>query len=479
MDQKRIYLSAGIAAFIVLIIYIWFISIGPWRIRGYTSDYYSQMASAFQHGQLALEAKPAPALLALPNPYDPKARKNIPLLGDASLYKGKYYLYFGPLPSLPLALIADIFPIHAGDQIFVYVFLVGLFFLQSLFFITLFRQYFSSLPFWIVPSGILLLGVAGPYTRMLAHPFIHEAAISGGQVFSTAGLYFAFLALQNKPINNRKLFIASVFWACSLATRITQLLPISALVVVTLLFIMNEHRKAKLSWNFASSTLALTAPLLFTGLLLGWYNWARFDSISEFGLYYQLAAFNLQANYSALFSRVYVVQNIYNYFLNPFELRGSFPFVFPLPGSEKSILAAHELPRLYAVEGKFPGLLISTPLLIFSVLPLLLLTIKFIRSFGDTEIRSDLYNHFDWTVVSLSASFVAGSIPTLLLFYVGFRYETEFVSSLMLLGMIGFCQGYMLFRNAMVRKFYTVIGASLMVFSCAVNIALALSGIRG
>jgi hypothetical protein len=242
---------------------------------------------------------------------------------------------------------------------------------------------------------------------------------------------------------------------------------------------MNENRKANTGWQFMNPTIALTAPLLTTGLLLAWYNWARFDSIFEFGLYYQLAAFNLQANYSALFSRVYVVQNIYNYFFNPFALRESFPFAYPLPGSEKSILASHELPKLYAVEGKFPGLLNSTPFLVFAILALLLLLVKFLSSLRNKETRSDLYNHFDWTVVSLVASFVAGSLPTLLLFYVGFRYETEFLTGILMLGLVGFCQGLMLLKNIVSRKVIAGIGSILIVFSILVNIALAFSGVAG
>jgi hypothetical protein len=312
---------------------------------------------------------------------------------------------------------------------------------------------------------------------MLAHPFIHEAAISGGQFFSTAGLFCAYLALRDSPIDDRKLLLAGILWSCSIATRITQLVPIGAMALVVWLFIMNENRKAGSGVKFLKSILALTAPLLVASFLLAWYNWARFDSIFEFGLYYQLAAFNLQANYSALFSRVYVVQNIYNYFFNPFELRGSFPFAYPLPGSEKSILASHELPKLYAVEGKFPGLLNSTPLLIFAVIPLLILTVRFLSGFRVKEKRSDFFNHFDCTVVSLFAAFLAGAIPTLLLFYVGFRYETEFITGLLMLGLIGLCQAFSNFPKPSGQKLVTFLGASLLTFSVLANIALALTGV--
>jgi hypothetical protein len=479
VEKNRNYLPTGIAGLLVLFTYVWFIGVGPWRARGYTSDYYSQLSTSFQRGQLSLETKPDPALLSLPDPYDLKARKGIPVVGDASLYKGKYYLYFGPLPSLVLAGINSILPLKPGDQFFVYLFIVGIFCVQSLLFIAIFRYFFAGLPNWIIPLGILVLGLTGPFTRMLTHPFIHEAAISAGQFFFLAGYYFAFLALKEKPISNRKLLLASIFWACSVATRITQLVPISFMVVITWLFIFSESRKEKLDWKFGSATLILVSPLLLCGAILAWYNWARFDSIFEFGFYYQLAGFNLQANYPSLFSRVYIIQNIYTYFMNPFEVRSSFPFAYPLAGSEEPIFSFYELPRIYAVEGKFAGLLYSTPFLIFSILPALMLVIRFIRAIGRRDKKKNQYNFYDWTIISLIGSFVAGSIPTLLIFYVGFRYETEFITSLSMLGLIGFCQGYLLLKTTTARKLIAISGMGLAAFSVLASIALAFTGRSG
>lgn len=471
------YLSAGIVGLIVLILYGWFISIGPWHARGYTSNYYWQMASAFQHGQLELETKPDPALLALPNLYDPKARKDIPLLGDASVYNGKYYLYFGPLPSLLLLPVTALFRVQPGDQVFAYIFILGIFFVQSLLFIEIFQHYFAGCTNWIVPLGISFLGLTGPFTRMLTHPFIHEASISGGQFFSTAGLYAAFRALHDEPIDNRKLLLAGVLWAFSIATKITQLIPISCMVVLTIIFILYENKSTGLSWRFLRPTMLLIAPLLLTGILLAWYNWARFDSMFEFGLYYQLAAFNLQANYDALFSRVYVIQNIYNYFFNPFEWKGTFPFAAPLAGSEKPIFLSPELPKLYAVEGRFAGLIPSTPTLIFAVVPLFLLIAAFIRLSKENTTKSS--GRWNWSVASLLASFVAGSIPTLLIFYVGFRYKTEFITGLTMLALIGLCQSYMFLNKEASKNAFTFIGAGSVLYSVFINVVLAFSGIYG
>lgn len=477
MNQKRIYISAGIAGIFVLLLFSWFIHIGPWRARGYTSDYYAQQASAFRHGQVALETKPDPALLALPNIYDPKARKNIPLLGDASVYEGKYYLYFGPLPSILLALITLLFPIQLGDQIFVYIFTIGLFLFQSLLFIEIVCRYFRNLPDWLIPLGVMFLGVVGPFLRMLAHPLIHEAAISGGQLFATMGMYLAFMALKDHSISSRKLFLAGCFWAFAIATRATQLIPIGLMTGVTLFFLLYKSRN-EMDGSFGFATLSFLSPLVIGGLLLAWYNWIRFDSIFEFGLYYQLAAFDLQQNYSILFSRIYLIQNIFNYFINPFEVRSVFPFLFPAAGRETPVFLSPELPKLYIVEeAKFPGLLSSTPFLIFAILPILFLagrTFHKVRSNNETENR---FSHFDWNVLNLTASWIGGSIPILLLFYAGIRYETEFVTSLGMLAFIGFCQIYQIPGRSSLRRALTIFSLTILVFSIIANVVLAYTGL--
>ena len=477
VENKKHTLLAGSSILFVLIVYVWFISLGPWRSRGHTSDYYSQLASAFLHGQLALEQKPDPALLALPNPYDHKARKNVPVLGDASLYKGKYYLYFGPLPGLALAVVYTLLPVKTGDEYFLYLFLFGLFLVQCLLFRQILRRFFSGLPRWILPLGILILGLTGPYLKMLTHPFIHEAAIAGGQLLFTAGFYAAFLALQDEAIHKGKLFLAGLLWAFSIATRSTQLVPVGVLTALTCLYIFLRCQKANHKREFGRLFVTLTGPLAVCGLFLAWYNWARFDSVFEFGLYYQLAAFNLQANYSILFSRMYLLQNLYNYFLNPFGMNSNFPFVQPLAGTEKPVLASFELPNLYAVEGKFPGALFSTPFLLFAILPPLVFVITFIKKLRNRESRGDLFSFFDWTVLGLLAASIAGAMPTLLLFYVGFRYETEFIASLTLLALIGFCQGYQLLRNASAQRIYLIAGAALGLLSVFLNLALAYNGV--
>src|SRR5829696_3147634 len=69
----------------------------------HVGSYYDWLARGFLQGQLHLPLAPSPELLALPDPYDPRQNANY-RLHDVSLYNGRYYLYWGPLPALPRAL---------------------------------------------------------------------------------------------------------------------------------------------------------------------------------------------------------------------------------------------------------------------------------------------------------------------------------------------------------------------------------------
>jgi hypothetical protein len=147
-----------------------------------------------------------------------------------------------------------------------------------------------------------------------------------------------------------------------------------------------------------------------------------------------------------------------------------------LAGPEKPVLAFFELPNLYAVEGKFPGALLSTPFLFFAIIPAVMYCIKIADHFRNRDRTNDLFNLFDWTALGLLGSFITGCIPILLYYYVGFRFETDFVASLTLLALIGFCQVYFLIKNDVRRKMYALLGILLLLFSVLINMALSYSG---
>src|SRR4051812_6661882 len=79
----------------------------PLRIRAaghHETDHYNLLSRGFLQGHLYLDGDVPPALLTAPNPYDPATRGPVEVLHDASLFRGKYYIYFGPAPVVTLFL---------------------------------------------------------------------------------------------------------------------------------------------------------------------------------------------------------------------------------------------------------------------------------------------------------------------------------------------------------------------------------------
>ena len=99
MQQLRRLMPAAIAA----VLCIWYFAAAVPLRHLPQHRYYNLLADAFRAGQTSLLVTPSPELLALPNPYDP-AQNAALRLHDATLYRGRYYLYFGPTPALVLFL---------------------------------------------------------------------------------------------------------------------------------------------------------------------------------------------------------------------------------------------------------------------------------------------------------------------------------------------------------------------------------------
>ena len=129
----------------------------------------------FKRGQLYLQEKPNAALLALNDPYNYQARKGIDFPWDASLYDGRYYLYWGPLPALLLTVFDDKFISKIGDHHLTFVFTAGLFIYIFVFSLVVWRHHFPKSPTWMFLLPIITMGLALPFTWILSTPRIYEA----------------------------------------------------------------------------------------------------------------------------------------------------------------------------------------------------------------------------------------------------------------------------------------------------------------
>jgi len=479
LKSHQIFFFTSLSILLVITAYIWFISFGSWvrwpAITNY-DGYYNELASAFQHGSLSLEIKPGPALLALHDPYDPTARNsnNVPYPIDFSLYHGNYYLYFGPVPALFLLVIRLLGISAIGDHYLVFGFVLGMLIFQSLLIIKIWKRFFKSIPIGLMSLCILFCGLVSPMPWILTEARVYEAASTSGQFFFLVGLYFIVIALDRESISVGQLAIAGISWMLAIGSRLTQIVPISFVVLMIVFWAFRTYSQTKLRSKVILPLIAVGLPLVLGMAILGWYNWARFDSAFETGFYYELAGSFLQKYSHVLFSPLYLLPNLYNYLVMPPKINMTFPFLQPVAGYGADQLSTMNLPPIYS-SGELTGLLYSAPFVLFAGIPLLSLLSRKRNSNGQVDQGNDKF-FFIWLMISLLGAFLFGFAPVITFFFVETRYIADFMPSLVLLSIIGFWQGYnFLSHKSALHKLYVAVGMILIITSIVVSVLLALS----
>jgi hypothetical protein len=239
--------------------------------------FYAQLTDSFLAGRTSLPVKPDPRLLALPNPYRPSAPYR---LHDASLYKGKYYLYFGPTPVLicllPYKLVTGF---YLPSRVVVPLFCSFGFLCSCGAFYLLIGRAAWSCPLWLEVAVILSLGNTQLVCFLLVRAMFYEVAVSSGYFLVMAGFLFTAWSLGLK---NRLSFVLLAGLSFGLAVGCR---PHLALVAV----LMTAFIAVKF-WRSAATLIRFVAPILVAGALLATYNYIRFDNPLEFGLRYQVTS---------------------------------------------------------------------------------------------------------------------------------------------------------------------------------------------
>lgn len=482
-SKERKSKVASWSLFVVIVLtYVWLVSVGRWTDWPGTTDYYEMLANAFQHGQAHLMIDPDPRLLELSDPYDYEARKDIPTPWDVVFYDGKFYLSYGPAPGLILAGIKLIIPIEIGDEYLVFGFMTGFLFFSVLLVLAIQRDLYQDLPWWVVIPGVMIAGLGNPMPWLLTRPKFYEVAISSGQFFMVAGIYWAFTALRGSKPVKWKLVLAGISWALACGSRITLAF---AIVFLTLMVWFRIYQRAmetrRLRRELWDSTM-LIAPLLLGAISLGWYNYVRFGSIAEFGVRYLISWGNFNLLNGVTFSSSYIIYNLYNYLVNPFRFLSVFPFVKPTWAKYIFWPLQSWAPKYYYVE-QVAGILFTTPYVWFAVVPILILLRRIFRKSKSVPSAARVSNEISscfteqWLMISLIGAVVFGFLP--LLFFVGvtMRYLADFVPALVLLSTIGLYQGYrMTSKDATKRKAFFVVILLVVLISALLSFLLSVTG---
>lgn len=307
-------LTAALAAY-----YVFQGTNGRFATLAWNTEYYDLAVEGFRRGHLHLAVEPSPWLLIQQNPYDPQLRSL--WLWDALLYKGRYYIYWGPVPALCLWAFKGISGHEAKvhDQWLVLAFMLGRLLFGAALIWSIASRANRRVPRWASALAVVVFAFASPTLFVMARPVIYEASIAAGQCFLYAGMLAAFWALALPAWRTPLALLASLAWGLAFNSRVTLLLVVPLLAASSAFLVF---RRSGWRWRSGlSALLAFGTPLGLCLLACGWYNYARFGSATDFGVSYQLTGRPFTT------SSIYVLPNLVSYLTAGLDWRCSFPYV--------------------------------------------------------------------------------------------------------------------------------------------------------
>jgi hypothetical protein len=323
-------------------------------LHGGQSTPYNELADAFLHLHLWVVNVPAEAL-ASGNPYNPAQRSAFLFeYPDYALYGHYLYLTWGAAP-----VFAWVLPLHllgfepSASVISLPFVIVGLGFALATLRVIL-RQ-IGDVPLWICILAGLTLFWASVIPYIERFPLVYHEEIAGGYCFAMIAIWCGASAVANRRASLKRLAAMSLFIGLATATRPT--LGVVALLLIAVYFSLRRTRSRR------GLLLVLGVPFGVCALLLGAYNFARFDDPFQYGAIYQI---NGVATYTAHFGEFgFLAPGLWAYLIAPPRLTALFPFLlinYPQVSYPLS-LPAHYI----SVSEETGGLLSMAPIAIFLV----------------------------------------------------------------------------------------------------------------
>jgi hypothetical protein len=302
--------------------------------------YNKYLVDAIIEGRVWLDAGNPEKLLDAERPYDNEwriangYRVSEDWMWDWCWYKGKHYSYYGAVPALLLYVpyklaTGNYLSNHAGVFLFA---AVSIILLAALWRYCVGRWMPGARFAFFLISFFALYFASGFYT-VLSFPRFYSIAQSSGFMFAVAGIMLLLKSVENEKVNRPMLFFACLCLALVVGCR-PNMIFVSFLVPV----ILWKRR----SWKLL---LPVLIPYVLVAIPICMYNYARFDSIFDFGQKHVLTSMNLEAlnllNPIGLVLRV--VMSLMSYLFTPYIYSLEFPYVKYVEGGHPFTLGFFNL----------------------------------------------------------------------------------------------------------------------------------------
>lgn len=284
----------------------------------------NDIADALLAGQLSLKVPVPKGLVELRDPYDPVANSQYRAQGlhDLSLYKGKLYAYFGAAPAILLYIPFRALHVGKLSPTLATLIFCSIGFLCSVrLFRLLVRWCCGDVPVWVHCVSVFTLGLGVPAAWIIYIGRDYEVSIACAYALLFVGLYFLARGILGgwSPVF---LGLGSGALAFTVAAR-PSMIPAGLFVLLAIALVLGAGLRADMRNR---RLVALIAPYALIGVLLAWYNFARFHSILEFGSSYQLAGVNPR---TYPFDRLSSIPKGFYYFLlAPGRVARMYPYLF-------------------------------------------------------------------------------------------------------------------------------------------------------
>lgn len=292
------------------------------------SDAYVQLLDAFLKGQLNLDVYVDPKLNVMANPYDSSARDalGVQFYWDRPFYDGKYYVYFGLAPLVtayfPVYLLTSKVPsLQLACFILTVLAVIGLMACcKSL--SELAPSKSNALLFFAGESAVVFGSMIFVWQMSLAHYGLPYLCATAYLSLSLCCLIKAYLS--EHPVK-RRLFLAGS------GTFLVLLVMSRPLVLIFLLLLAGPLlfatiKKTRHPSKRVYDLLCVGLPVLAGAIIVCTYNYARFDTIFEFGQFYQLTVMDIRQTMFG-FEWPAFKAAFYHFILEDFTFLKDFPFV--------------------------------------------------------------------------------------------------------------------------------------------------------